>query len=382
MAAEEIPSIPHGTRFTYLNEGAANIVYRIQVTPSSPQPSLLDEYGDGTPPPSEIESDIDVENHNGVDLQLFENKLLRLRKQLPTTLPVARSQEGWKRVIAPFFRPDQLVHQSLIRLGPHLIDDLNESLVDWEHRPAANRQSRPSRRKGTYLAADEFGLLITDMSAASPDETVVEFKPKWLAQSPSAPKNSVRCRQCARFARSNAELSRKHEPLQKSWCPLELAAQKGRRLAEIIFPPETFDKMYPRFDAWLSKNTLLPRLRQMQMSLDPVGVLRNDKSNEKFRAAMTLRDCTVFVRFCSTSDLGSGAEFVPDRAGDRRIEARLGDLDLKSPSKAQYWKDTENSLIDEGWYTGTEKKEDRQPLTCQLSPKREDTIREFLLSNS
>jgi inositol-pentakisphosphate 2-kinase len=140
--------------------------------------------------------------------------------------------------------------------------------------------------------------------------------------------------------------------------------------------------MYPRFDAWLSKNTLLPRLRQMQMSLDPVGVLRNDKSNEKFRAAMTLRDCTVFVRFCSTSNSGSSAEFVPDRAGDRRVEARLGDLDLKSPSKAQYWKDTENSLIDEGWYTGTEKKEDRQPLTCQLSPKREDTIREFLLSNS
>jgi inositol-pentakisphosphate 2-kinase len=70
-------------------------------------------------------------------------------------------------VIAPFFRPDQLVHQSLIRLGPHLIDDLNESLVDWEHRPAANRQSRPSRRKGTYLAADEFGLLITDMSAGT-----------------------------------------------------------------------------------------------------------------------------------------------------------------------------------------------------------------------
>ena len=74
MAAEGIPSIPHGTQFTYLNEGAANIVYRIQVTSSSPQPSLLDEYGEGTPPPSEIESDIDVENRNGVDLQLFESQ--------------------------------------------------------------------------------------------------------------------------------------------------------------------------------------------------------------------------------------------------------------------------------------------------------------------
>jgi inositol-pentakisphosphate 2-kinase len=120
----------------------------------------------------------------------------------------------------------------------------------------------------------------------------------------------------------------------------------------------------------------------MQMSLDPVGVLKNDKNNERFRAAMTLRDCTVFVRFCSTSNLESGGEFASNGAGDRRIEARLGDLDLKSPSKSQYWKDTENALIDEGWYTGTEKNEDRQPLTCQLSPKREDAMREFLLSNS
>ncbi len=74
MASEEIPRIPNGTHFTYLNEGAANIVYRIQTTPSSPQPSLLEEYGEGTPPASEIESDIDVENRNDVDAQIFESK--------------------------------------------------------------------------------------------------------------------------------------------------------------------------------------------------------------------------------------------------------------------------------------------------------------------
>jgi inositol-pentakisphosphate 2-kinase len=106
------------------------------------------------------------------------------------------------------------------------------------------------------------------------------------------------------------------------------------------------------------------------MMLDPLGVLINDKSNENFRAAMTLRDCTVFVRFPA------------DAADDHLIEARIGDLDLKSPDKSQYWKDMENALIDEGWYTGTEKKEDRQPMTCQLSPKRQDPMRAFLLSNS
>ena len=73
MALEDIPTIPNGTQFTYLNEGAANIVYRIQVT-SSPQPSLLEEYGEGTPPPSEIESDIDAGNRNDMDVHTFESK--------------------------------------------------------------------------------------------------------------------------------------------------------------------------------------------------------------------------------------------------------------------------------------------------------------------
>jgi inositol-pentakisphosphate 2-kinase len=200
---------------------------------------------------------------------------------------------------------------------------------------------------------------------------VIEFKPKWLAQSPSAPKNAVRCRQCARFARTNADLARKGDPLQKSWCPLDLNIHDGLQLAKTIWTTKTFEEMFPRFSSWLSGNTLLPRLRQLQMELDPVGVLENDKNDEQFRAAMTLRDCTVFVRF-------------PENAEDDQygIEARIGDLDLKSPDKAQYWKDTENSLIEEGWYTGTEKKEDRQPLTCQLSPKLEDAMREMLLSNS
>jgi inositol-pentakisphosphate 2-kinase len=74
--------------------------------------------------------------------------------------------------------------------------------------------------------------------------------------------------------------------------------------------------------------------------------------------------------------------FPADATDDHLIEARIGDLDLKSPSKAQYWKDTENALINEGWYTGTENAEDRQPLTCQLSPKGEDAMRAFLLSQS
>lgn len=51
------------------------------------------------------------------------------------------------------------------------------------------------------------------------------------------------------------------------------------------------------------------------------------------------------------------------------IEARLGDLDLKTSSgpKAEYWRNVEKQLIDGGWYMGTEQggEEHRQNL-CQL----------------
>jgi inositol-pentakisphosphate 2-kinase len=64
---------------------------------------------------------------------------------------------------------------------------------------------------------------------------------------------------------------------------------------------------------------------------------------------MTLRDCTVFLRFPS--------------------EARLGDLDVKSPDKEKYWKETEQDLINSGFYHGTEK--EGWSNDCALGPKQE-----------
>lgn len=51
------------------------------------------------------------------------------------------------------------------------------------------------------------------------------------------------------------------------------------------------------------------------------------------------------------------------------MEARLGDLDLKSPNegKAEYWRSFERRLMDEGWYTGTEDEPQRDRFWCDLS---------------
>jgi hypothetical protein len=72
MGAEDIPSIPECTILSYLNEGAANIVYRIQVRHSTPPPSQLEEYGEGTPPPTEIETEIDEKYDELERLHVFD----------------------------------------------------------------------------------------------------------------------------------------------------------------------------------------------------------------------------------------------------------------------------------------------------------------------
>lgn len=52
----QIPSLPAGCEFEYLDEGAANIVYRIKLIPCTPPATSIDEFGSGTPPPTEVEA--------------------------------------------------------------------------------------------------------------------------------------------------------------------------------------------------------------------------------------------------------------------------------------------------------------------------------------
>ena len=84
---------------------------------------------------------------------------------------------------------------------------------------------------------------------------------------------------------------------------------------------------------------LLGTLKTFQKQLDPHGVLgvKGVEPIYSLCRAMTLRDCTLYVR-----------------RSRGEIEARLGDLDLKQPGKLMGWRETEKNLIDEGWYTNKE----------------------------
>lgn len=50
-----VPVLPEDAKLVFVAEGAANIVYKIILPPGTPQESLLDDYEDGTPQPTEID---------------------------------------------------------------------------------------------------------------------------------------------------------------------------------------------------------------------------------------------------------------------------------------------------------------------------------------
>lgn len=210
IVPENIPTLPANAAVTYLDEGAANIVYQISIPYPSPSTSIHEEYGDGTPPPSEIEIPDDGVESPGVDLAVFDgmyqldhfhfqhnhqlhkittftrspsyiqigtntitDKLLRLRKSLATAPTCFTSQAAYLRLIAPLFDRSQLVEQTLVKVNPTtLIQRLNFELQVREKNPdkmgpykgGPDSKGRYAKRHGTYLAEDGYGLLITDMT--------------------------------------------------------------------------------------------------------------------------------------------------------------------------------------------------------------------------
>ena len=331
-----------GVQLVYLGEGAANVVYRIlPLDPSISSDLNFESYGPNTPPPTEIEP-------LHVDPNL-EGRLVRLRKRTSSTTPVADSQNHFENSIKPLFPFENLVQQVLFRPSKGLLRDCNVRLREMEKKGA-----RPAKRHGVYLAEDEmYGMLVTDMSRNDDSCRFFEFKPKWLVQSPSAPQKSIRCRTCALRAMKKGA--------RPSFCPLDLmdkdritpavccimGLDPRRRKEYSDLEKETL----VRIRDFLLKDPLLRRLKQLQTSKDPNGVLEANVISPDFLAAMTLRDCTLYLKVGQTS-----------------IDARLGDLDLKTgKGKAEYWRSLERQLIDGRWYTATENGSSVGENLCQLA---------------
>ncbi|KAK0646450.1 inositol-pentakisphosphate 2-kinase [Cercophora newfieldiana] len=291
-----------------------------------------------------------VFKHESDESSIPQGYLLRVPKANTVAYPYSDLQQYWESSIQPLFQPHELVQQHLIPITPSTVAHLNTVLTTSD--PLRRHDFRGSR----ILATATTAMLVQDMAAKDPLDTVFEFKPKWLSQSPSAPSTSTRCRNCAREVQKHAShppsSSKPPKPID---CPLLLLdcasplslSQSITSLAPTLEPGSP---NYARLAHWLQTNTLLTRLRDLQTSLDPAGPLAADPEDPDFQLAMTLRDCSGFVR-------------IPADA-DAPVEARFADLDKKNrEAKLEYWRATERGLIEGGYYEGREE-EGRVKTNC------------------
>ena len=287
----------------YLAEGAANVVYRIH-----PPGSDLDvgtaadlqfesnDYDSDTPLPSEIPP-----------LQLdprLSGKLVRLRKDLPHSMPVEECQERFETIIKPLFQKENLVEAELFNVSSELLKDCNSNLRKMEK---AGR--RPAKRHGIYLIENaKHGCLITDMSWPIDNTfTCFEFKPKWLVQSPTAPAGSRRCRTCALRAKKRGSLTDQPERSKSGFCPLALISPDMAMTRQCVDHIISSSSSQPSEDVqvrlvdFLYQNPLLERIKKLQRDLDPHGVFTSNLISSQFLAAMTLRDCSLFLKVIAMS---------------------------------------------------------------------------------
>lgn len=328
---EKVETIIGASTFVYVAEGRANAVFRMV---------SADDGGAGRDDP-QVWKDHPLAGY-----------LLRIPKVVEGTAP--HSYEELQRyreaIVEPRVGAQHLVPQLLVRLEAHHTDLLN-----------AERSAHGQRDPGSSVSAD-VAFLIEDLSPLPwRDDLGLEFKPKWLAQSPIAPEGATRCRTCAR------EAFRNHEKLEEGRkkavsppvCPLGLVHADPAVVARTIqslAPPDWTDADRERLLVAFKETGILERLRELQCSGDLANAMFDAPQDEDFGLAMTLRDCTCFVRMPR----------VPEDGG-RGVEIRLADVDRKNwESKAEYWQHSHTNLVDTGYYHGRE--EPPMETHCLLSP--------------
>ena len=267
----------------YFAEGAAYIVYQI-----------------GHPGTRLRLKDHEFESPSRIDPR-FKGKLLRLRKHMPSAVPVLESHEYFKNKVEPLFPRGILVEQELCDVSPDLLKNYNKELRQDEK----NQYLRDEGRAGTYLAEDEqHGILVTSM-LYDDKHASCDVKPKWLIQSPSAPEGSKRCRTCAMQA--------KHKKVNDfhAFCPLVLTSNNGGLLKTHLMgalikmrgSPICMFEQVSYAIPFLQGSPMLHRLKELQEANDAEGPLSADLSSEEYRLAMTLRDCTMFMKASLNPDV-------------------------------------------------------------------------------
>ncbi|KAH6643702.1 inositol-pentakisphosphate 2-kinase-domain-containing protein [Boeremia exigua] len=349
---EESGLSPFFVQFKSLNEGAANAVFSIQA-----------DHGVGKTSGFLF---VAVRNSGNtattIPSHMILDKVLRVSKGLPKSLKSEVIVDGFMADVRPLFvapKTSTATSRTLeeIDLDKHLMAHL--PVVLFSEGMSALKKLVPAIHPLNNTA--QFGILLPNMSTAPGQNITFEIKPKWLAQSPTAPPNAIRCRTCAlQFSRGKGTPDDYICPLRLSnegvlgnsdvahirrWAVNALSLQL-KNDADTQLPREVkLETLVDRVVAYFINGdgrTLLLHLKKLQATLDSEGILQryaHSRDDVNFvydiRLAMTLRDCSLFV-------------VVPLSGGE--ITSKLADLDFKSAEKIDDWREKEATLVDEGWY--------------------------------
>ncbi|KAF2862045.1 hypothetical protein K470DRAFT_256301 [Piedraia hortae CBS 480.64] len=318
----------------FLNEGGANAVFAFKVS---------DRHGTASASNAVLPDRGYITNN-------LENLLLRVRKSVPHALYAESFLSAFEEHFGDIFTPAEVVNCRLITLGSGACSVLNRALVAGREKKRAiggvHLQKGHGKQMGRdVMIDDEEKQALIMPNLTPPGGKWVNFKPKWLQQSPDAPANANRCRTCAlRALRENFH----GRPGKGQFCPLSLVSKdlsERLRAAEALTPDKDLQNATVH-----SAQHLINKLAHWQGVYDKDGILgitrgslgqmEREEKTQNLCKAMTLRDCTLYILLPET--------------GPKDIEVRLGDLDLKLPTRLDEWDSTEWSLQCGGWYEGPE----------------------------
>lgn len=342
----------------FLSKGAANVVFRCRPCKDGPRP---------TSTPLQVIQITDNGNRaRCLGHDAIQDMVIRVPRGMPKCLSGVEIMDGFTNHITPLFTSGlekHLMEHQLIALFPDVVESLIKSGENGLI-PVSNHAISQSR----------WAIRLPDMSSIPGSSITVEVKPKWLTQSPDAPRDAIRCRTCA--------MQLVHPKSRESYiCPLRLVdgdyndlypwvhgvVQSSCKQRSAGFAPTSGSNekriadVSTKYLVSGDGRKLLQHLRRLQGSLDPKGVLhrppRPDSFDHNLRLAMTLRDCSLFlnVSYNKTNEPNS-----------INIISKLADLDFKSAEKIPDWAEKEGILHKEGMYT----KKSKDDVDCWLARKR------------
>ncbi|OTB06904.1 hypothetical protein M426DRAFT_318614 [Hypoxylon sp. CI-4A] len=304
----ELSYIIHRSEFTHLAEGRANAVFRIK----------------GPKDPS-------------IPMDFFQGTLLRVPKATPDVTPCDYEdlQDFQEKIVDVHVGRQHIVPQILVRISQPVATSLNAKR-DMALRAKGVKGDRSVIKAG-------YAMLVEDMGPSS-DYKAIEFKPKWLAQSPMAPDDATRCRTCAREALRIDKLGKRGGQVPLPVCPLGLLHENRAVVMSTIdrLAPDWSERDRERLADALKESGVLERLRDLQEEGDSGDTLFTRPSDPRFGLSMTLRDCSCFVRMP-----------IDPRAP---VVIKLADVDKKNwRQKQSYWQQSHNDLVEDGWYQEEER---------------------------